>query len=424
MKIVFVHPDFDKGSLVATQCQTEIDCEFVIQLNANAAITMLRILPDCKLVVVYDPENPTDSTRLLDKAKKEGIKTIALADIPKGDQIEFKDDLQYITSLILEQIKPTKEERSSEYKKIHIDHLEYFKEIPAEVSLKINDGMVKILKKGDPLTAQLINKYKVKKVKFVYLSNFDQKAFITSLSEMYKKLLSSNTNSGQAPDEIHQDVFKLLTDFGMSKETTELAKEATEQIIDAISSDESLQKQLSELYKKEANFRYKFNYMTSMIAHSLVSDSSNTWIKQQHKHAVIYASMFNDSFLESDDLVKIRSEKELTSSHNKDAVLTHALESSQRYQDFGQVPHEAIKVILQHHGSANGIGFFTNLDGIAALHPLTFFFIVAEEFSLQILTSSTKKVNVPQIIENISNTYKSKKITDVLEVLKKNLQIK
>jgi hypothetical protein len=163
------------------------------------------------------------------------------------------------------------------------------------------------------------------------------------------------------------------------------------------------------------------------MAYSLLTDSSNAWVTNQHKQAIIYAALFSDTMLDSDSFIKIRSSEDLEagqySNKEKEIILKHALDASQEYQQCESIPNETIKIIMQHHGTLNGIGFSKQLGGSTSLHPLTYFYIVAEEFSLKILTDPNKKVNVRKIVQDIQSYYDNTKIDQAITILRKQLQI-
>lgn len=429
MKILLIHPDYDKASLIATHSQTKMEAEFIIQMNANTARTILDLTPDCGAIVLYDPENPRDSQNLVNAAQKSKhvIKVVHFSDTGDNGTILFKDDLEYITDSICNVLVDSDKVTESEYKRIHLEYLQYFKETPVEVSLLINNKYVKILNKGDQLTNELIEKYTDKKVKYVYISHLNQHSFIQKLTEKFNLSIKKSPDQ-EHQNQVHETVFKLLVDFGLAPEVTQIAQKATEEILHQLDKIEGLQEILRDLYKKNASFRYKYNYMTSVIAYSLLDDAHNSWATEQHKQAIIFAAMFNDSLLDDDNLVKLRSDNDIEaqkiSPREKELVLKHALLTAQQYQECEVMPAETAKIIIQHHGTLNGIGYSKELGGSTPLHPLTYFFIVAEEFSLKILTDPSKKVNVPKIVQNIQSFYGNKKIDQVIAILKSHLKIK
>lgn len=432
MKILFVHPDYDKAALISTQCQTEIESEFVIVNSAAQGQTLFLQSRDFDLVILYDPNNQDCADRLHNIILKRYKEThiIHFTDSSTKDRFPYRDDLSYLiatTKGYLEALNKLqhKEYKKSDYIKLHIEFLENFKQVPTEISILINDKYVRILNKNDTLTDSLIQKYKDKKIKYVYLSKLDRKIFVQTIASTFESNLNSPSKEID-PEQVKETIYKLLSDIGISPEVTTLANQAVEAVIHKMQTMPNIQQALQELFKNPGGFRFKFNYMTGMLAFTLLNDPSITWASESNKEAMIQASLFNDTLLEQDEWVKVRTEEDLqkldVTEGQKDDIRKHALMTSVEYKRAGIFPPEASKIIKHHHGNSNGVGFNKDIT-LSPLSPLSYYYIVAEEFSFRVLTSENKKVHIKKIIQDIEEYFNSMKINSITAILKKNLNI-
>jgi len=82
-------------------------------------------------------------------------------------------------------------------------------------------------------------------------------------------------------------------------------------------------------------------------------------------------------------------------------VNKHAQKSAEIVGTYPLIPSDVVKIILQHHGTLNGIGFAAT--PAAAISPLTAILIVAQEFSSIIL--QTKGIPTSTIFEQLKAKY-------------------
>ena len=319
---------------------------------------------------------------------------------------------------------------NEDYRQIPISYIDLIDTSPADFYLRVQREnfyhYIKVIKKNDDIDRNFLNNKKEKGLHDLFVNKDDKPHLIRLFNELFLSLLNNQgTEKKYTKEEVHKIVFSLLTNVGVSDKSVELAVNTLNDLKENMQT--GLLKTLNKMFNTNGPFSYKKSYMTSLI---LVDFSKQfSWITEQNKQALLLCSMFNDIALKKEDMHQVRSHEDLIHAaqmDNKDTYVIdrHAEIASQWIEKQKDTPPEAIRLIRQHHGSATGKGFKTDLD--SSITKLSQFYIVCEEFAYFLLENENKKVNIVGGIKNIKIKYKSKVIhqfaDNLLEHLKKDFQ--
>jgi hypothetical protein len=218
------------------------------------------------------------------------------------------------------------------------------------------------------------------------------------------------------------EIFEQLNSVGFSEQSCILAKGTIETVINSVG--DGLLGDINKIFKDKESFYFKKSYMSSVIVINLAR--SLPWISRENINSLSISCFFNDKFLDENDMNYVTSEYELETSqfagNDKQfrIIQNHALLCSQWISDFEDIPSEVSRIIKQHHGSINGIGFPKQI------HPqvtqLSLVFMLAEEFSHRILLSKGGKLNVVSILQEIKDKYQTTKLHEYIDTLKNLLK--
>lgn len=173
--------------------------------------------------------------------------------------------------------------------------------------------------------------------------------------------------------------------------------------------------------ESENDFATKLVTLTSIISTNMVQDA--TWGNSEMINKVIYASCFHDLALKgSQKLISCLSEKERSFLNEDDAnqVNNHAHLVVSQLKELSVLPLGTDKIILEHHGSRNGVGLPSDQVTTTKVSTL---FMVASEFSTRLLVKYENDISGLDLQNFVNDELQRiKKIdNEIFELLKASL---
>ena len=231
---------------------------------------------------------------------------------------------------------------------------------------------------------------------------------------------SDPTAIAETEDSVREEIFNELVSVGLTDRQVKVAEAAINNVVGAL--EKGLLTEIKSIYKSGASFNYRKSYMTSVMCTSIAKNLS--WMTEDNKSALIMASFFNDRELIRDSMHYIDSDYGLSVSDytpkEKVIFLSHAQKAADWIKNQKNISSEVERVVRQHHGSHAGVGFETELNN--QITKLTMVFIVAEEFTMDILKSKDGQFDVKTALGRINDKYKNKSIKEIIEVLFSSLK--
>lgn len=290
---------------------------------------------------------------------------------------------------------------------------------------------VKIFSKDEPIWPKIRN-YIDEGVAVLYVDSKDRfvvaKATTVQLIDKLNNV-STTSSSREKLDIVEQGieaVAEQIFDGEITKEIVELSNKCMKVMEEVIEELPDVKSLLKDLMSNKSGFLYSHAIVAGFIASHILDNIE--WGGEAHKDKLKFVLFFHDMYL-----VKIyKKYPDLSSEENllfdeklteeeKEIVISHAVEAANTIKRFPKCPIGVDSIILQHHGTSNGLGFATTYkDDIS---PLAKVLIISEAFTEELFKGLRKgeKINVQEIIAHLIERFSKHtyvKITKALENIK------
>ena len=173
---------------------------------------------------------------------------------------------------------------------------------------------------------------------------------------------------------------------------------------------------LKFLFSNKVSHAYQQSHISSLMCHYILSRQS--WYRPEHLEILSFVSFFSDVTLKSNLQMQISSMRDLAEANltdeEKRQVLNHAKECVDLLAGHPDANDYIKTVILQSHGSYNGVGFEDNPS--EELHPLSKVFIIADSF-VKVLLNSNLPSNKKDILEILSTRFTNPSYQKIIKAL-------
>ncbi len=219
---------------------------------------------------------------------------------------------------------------------------------------------------------------------------------------------------------------QLFTDEKVTAEVVQLSQmcmDAMEEVIENVPDLKSILKDLAAL---KSGFLYSHSIIAGYVSTHILDNVE--WGGQAHKDKLKFVLYFHDMYLvqvykKYPDLMyedKVIFDAQV-SEEDKEIIINHASEAADAIRRYPACPLGADVIIMQHHGTSNGLGFATSYkDDIS---PLAKVLIIAEAFTEEIyqVLESREKIDLEATIQKLKERFTKhtyKKIIDTLTTIK------
>lgn len=270
--------------------------------------------------------------------------------------------------------------------------LEAFSEAPCTVFVKTsrstsNDDFVQVFEKGTSLKAK-VSSYKEKGVSNLFIPSGLRLEVVNEASKIVMGLLDDpNLDASQRVKVTEQGYDIVGGLLGEAKEVTpqvvEISKKCMDSVKTIIQEVPRAKNLLMSMLENKTGYLYLHSVMGTYVARHIVNEIS--WGSEEHAEKLSFVFFFHDMFLApvfarhpelqfEEDLVFHDS----LSEREKEVVINHARLASEMVKTFPRCPMGADAIILQHHGTTNGMGF--TLDYKDDISPLAKVLIISDAF--------------------------------------------
>lgn len=430
MQIVLIEPDSNFRDIIdinLSDTLREFNIDIVPFSDVNEAWNFIQILVNVRLIICkdnFDGDYAADFIAQSLKSKGLDISLLSLGEdikepalitkaLPENCSAEdiAKESLLLIEKSVEKKIAQKKIEdlRNRKYKSIPIKLFRYFNKVPFDFYIRIKKEdkyqFIKRINKNETYDKDMIDQYIEKKLTHFFIDKGHYQTFTKQVNENFKRVMTNIQINGQTKEEIQKYVLIQLSSTGFSESNLNIAMMSIRDQTDKVVSSESKMKFLAEVYNSQLGFRFKRNYMISVIGSLLLENLE--WANAKHAHYLSMAAYVHDMYLESEEEMDISSDLELEQYTKdktvKERIYNHAKLAADKASSLNEIPLEVVHIVNHHHGKANGYGYTTYLG--PQIKKLSIAFIVAEEVSVSILKSPRKKINLNGVFNEIIKKY-------------------
>ncbi len=285
---------------------------------------------------------------------------------------------------------------------------------------------IKILKKDESLKGKF-KKYQQENINKIYIpSDFRLRVTNSATHNMLEKLNREPQSDDQRIENTEQamNVFSNLldsVDHEVAEEIKNLSESCIKQVSSIVDNVPNLGKLTQLLLKNQNNYIYTHGVLTHYVSSQIIKNSN--WGNQEQIDKVGLVLFYHDIYLVP--LYIHRNERVITEEEMRNEELSekeakvlesHAQLAAALVQKIKKIPHGADTIIMQHHGTKNGIGFTENYpDDISTLAKVV---IVAEAFAEQFLKQTEQgQFNLDDTLSYLRSIFKRSSYRNLIEPL-------
>jgi hypothetical protein len=416
--IVDTREDFSKKLKVALH--RYLNLLSVIKDNPQDATEVIDLLANLKLVLVQANTKHENFLTVIKNYLSHKSRYMQVISYSTEENLTYI--LKKITNELMLDTKIDNIDESAAiddiYIPVEIDLLKKLTIAPCDLFIKIGTGtaahFVKRLKQMDGIDVEFLNKLKQNSISEIHLKIEDHDHFMTALTNsMVDGMTKPGTNiefrlkyQAEAFDYL-QKISKLLE---FDSHFMEVLDNSIESVTSSLRKERPLSNLIGQLIGRKDGLAFQSYYLTNLISLHLLSRVGLD--SDQNLQAIIYASLFCDLGIESDDQLFVNSQADLDaisraiSAENIHHLYHHAKINSDRAKKIPNISKQVQKIILEHHGSPVGVGFCD--DKGSEIGDLSRIFLISNTFIKYFLNpifSFDKKLIVTSMVDRFKDPF-------------------
>ncbi|MBF0314506.1 MAG: hypothetical protein HQK50_13290 [Oligoflexia bacterium] len=439
-KVLVIESNAKLESIYTLNLRVFLDLEPVTKRAAQFAVKMLETESDISLVITRAKIAEEDTAMMIFNSlskKQKKIPMIVVGNVTdltlKQSSIVLKGgvDLKTLIRRCAQAINITAQIMASkEVPKYFTIPANYFLELTTsncdvfreDVNDKGEKIYPKVLAAGEVFDAEKVKILISSGVVDFFVMRDKRLEFVNQVTnEMISKLTDKEIEEGDRVlvGKISMEVLSgKIGEIGITHETVALAKNAMNTIVTSVVETPDIKKLMKNLLDNKAGYLFQHTQILTYVVLHLVKNID--WGSKEHEEKLAFAAFFHDIVLREDAWARISSKEELVKANldrtTAELVSNHARNAADLIQAYPNAPSGVELVVRQHHGTLNGIGFEESIN--LNLSPLTIAFMVAEEYTNQIIDAGSEKLNKVMVLGYLKRkfpTARFKKIIDILE---------
>lgn len=302
-----------------------------------------------------------------------------------------------------------------------------------DVYIRIKKGpgdyqFVKRLHQGEVYQMDVVNKYIGQGLKNFYIPKEYEKNFTNFVSNQLVERLNNKNLPIDEKIEVMAEGFDIalqeIYKLGFTSATVQLAESIVHNMIDSFKSNPEMSPLLFKIINSKTGYLYRHAHMCSIVSSEILKNMGRD--KKELHETMAYASFFKDiSFVENEELAKISTFNELENAELNetlwDLVFNHAQDGATIVRKLQDAPLDVDTIIKNHHGTTTGRGFATE-NNKTDFPKLSLVFIVAVEFSNELLKFKEMGLKPRPIVEILKEKYDISKMKDIIHALEKTIK--
>ena len=422
--------------IYALNLNTYVGTDVIQRKNADDAIELLRILPQVSLVITQARIGTEDTAyKIHQYIRNEGLSTgmIVLGESkfltkdvlclqePVSWEILIKQAAQHLGVSLQEsqnKIRP-------DFIPVGINYFHDIQRTPCDVYIRIKKGpsdyqFVKRIHSKDVFEKHDIKKYEDQGLKEFFIPKDYIQYFTTFVTNSIVQKLEREDLTLE--DRIlttangHEIVRETIQSIGFDEASIELSDASINSMVKSVKNSPQVSQLLKFLFSNKVSYAYQQSHILSLMCHYILSRQS--WYRPEHLEILSFVSFFSDVTLKSNIQMQINSMRDLAEANltdeEKRQVLNHAKDCVDLMAGHPDANDYIKTVLLQSHGTLNGIGFDENPS--EDLHPLSKVFIIADAF-VKVLLNSSQPSNKKDILEMLSTRFTNPSYQKIIKAL-------
>jgi HD-GYP domain-containing protein (c-di-GMP phosphodiesterase class II) len=346
----------------------------IIKSTEHELIHVNRYLdkvPDTKLII------QKDITQYLNKIQNDLPSIFKITDLFEKSRVK-----ELFNSLGIEKKNPKTDEG---FCKVQLYSFFQFYYAVVNIHLKLGQGnFVRIINKGDLFTKEILEKYRGKKIRYLYLEKEDLPFFMEEMTKTLSDFYNKESLSLSIQKEVHlaslDNINASLKSIGLTESTIDLTNKTISAVIYSLSKIDRLWDYLQRK-ADSGSFFSEHSLAVSVLACAIAEETD--WKTEYTFKKLVIASLLHDIGIEDEHLIYLRSNKDegfkqLCSSKQKQ-YMEHPDKACIILNSFPELPANVDTIVMEHHERPSGDGFPRKLDSFN-ITPLSCVFIIAEEF--------------------------------------------
>lgn len=301
----------------------------------------------------------------------------------------------------------------------------HFQLIPFDLFLMVDSRFVKLINAHEKFDRQKIEAYLCKGVNDLYFEKDHRTTFssllLGQLKNRLQKPTKSFTDKTQSSSEVYGTISDIVIQLGIKPKVMEvclLAVETLEKEV-AVANKNELNKYLKLLKtEKKFEYRYKLVQLTALCCFSIL-DQLNWPSKTEIGKKLIFAAYFCD-FTLAPELSHVRTTADFHNLKSEDQSMVggHAMRAAELLRSVMGVSTDVVRIVLQHHGSTNGIGLRDQFN--ESIGPLSMILIVSQEFSSRMLQEAIS--SHVSVLAELKEHFSDSKLLEYAQKLESSFQ--
>ncbi len=265
--------------------------------------------------------------------------------------------------------------------------LEHLSKTPVPLHLKNGEQYKIEWKAEEEILADKVSKLMTDGTEDIYIQAPHRLRFLNALSSaLLIRLSKEKMNPEEAlgfSEKGMEVVASQLFNQNSVNEVKELAAICVEHLDKTIKEIPNIEKLIRMLINSNSNYAFMHSVLTAYVAKKVIENLS--WGSKEQAEKVGFVLFYHDIYLVPffNEYPECVGEKDLLmhpglNDQEKDIILKHALMAAELLRQMKQIPIGADSIVMQHHGTTNGIGFPVECkDDIS---PLAKVILIAEDY--------------------------------------------
>lgn len=447
-QVIVVEDNQTMLDLLTLNLKTFASADVIPRSSASEVIDLLSLLPSIDLIIVknyIDNENIPHKIADFLIDNRLDIPLLIIGDIAEdypgieeiAKTVSSENDWEEVVKVACQALGVSEESLT---KKMSPDYVpvptRYFLSLDStfcDVYIRIKKApgdyqFVKRLHQGEKYPMDVVNKYIDQGLKHFYIPKEYEENFTNFVSnQLVEKLNNKNLPidekievMAEGFDIALQEIYKL----GFNSATVQLAESIVHSMIDTFKVNPEMSPLLFKIINSKTGYLYRHAHMCSIVSSEILKNMGRD--KKELHETMAYASFFKDiSFVENEELAKISTfneleEAELDEAH-WDLVFNHAQDAATIVRKLQDAPLDVDTIIKNHHGTTNGRGFATEKNK-TDFPKLSLIFIVAVEFTNELLAFKEVGRKPRPIVDILKEKYDITKMKDIIHSLEKTIK--
>lgn len=257
----------------------------------------------------------------------------------------------------------------------------------------------------------------------IYIQALERLEFVNSLTEQNREsFLDSDAVEGRFRKEvetINDDMAIVCSQIKSGGDKDEIIKIAGKSIESMVSlAEESIvvKDLISRLNDSDANFRFRHSQLIIFIG---LQALKKLGCSEEDMQSFSNAAFYHDICLKEDDVAAVRDNRSILmndfSSEELDNIRNHAFDVHNLVKDLKNVDEKTLRILKEHHGNQDGLGFGDSLKGLSYLSKA---FVITEHWVHLMMFQKTEELeDLSKYIKLFKKSYPGEKEEEFIKTL-------